>query len=308
MPKCEWFYFLALEMASLMAMPANASPVMDAIATSVIASPTHPAIIGVDDTARSLPYLTEFLNYYFTTRCGKQPVLADIPSSLGRSGTRVILFATSETAKLHAGISVANIREGGFVLKSKEDARGAVIWCVGNSLSDAKRGLYRLILESVYENRTLSVSKSLDIRVNPFMPQRALVPGPAGPVSGGNDFATNRKFNLYMWDQSKIEAWIRLYDYFGFNVLENPMADAIALDKTSPWAAICPKAVDVGLYMAKCNRHVGNRTFQFVWGAYPYDPVQAQFRFACFNTKEGRCSSFPGTISSPSNMLRWRMV
>ena len=254
----------------------------------IIASPSRHAMFGLGESAKSLPYLQEFLDYYFPTRCNSTPTIIDASSALEQSGSRVILCTAKEAASLQAGLKLGATTEDGFVLKSAEDAKGIVVWCVGNSIAGVKRGLYRLILESVYENRTLSVPKILDLRVNPFMPQRAVVPGPAGPVSGGSDFATNQKFNLYMWDPSKIDAWIRLYDYFGFNVLENPMADAIALDKTSPWAAICPKAVDVGLYMAKCNRHVGNRTFQFVWGAYPYDPAKAQFRFACFNTTEGR--------------------
>ena len=64
----------------------------------VIASPGSPAVVGMGKSAGGFPYLREFVIYYFSTRCGSQPVISDVATALGKGGCRIIL-ATAVEAK-----------------------------------------------------------------------------------------------------------------------------------------------------------------------------------------------------------------
>jgi hypothetical protein len=46
----------------------------DTNAFCIIASPSRPVVIGIGRAGRALPFLNEFVQYYFTTRCGSLPL------------------------------------------------------------------------------------------------------------------------------------------------------------------------------------------------------------------------------------------
>ena len=69
----------------------------------VISSPSKPAVLGLGESSKKFAYLREFIEYYFTTRCGVKPEIMDIPRALKKQGCRMILCTRDEAKKTNLG-------------------------------------------------------------------------------------------------------------------------------------------------------------------------------------------------------------
>ncbi len=85
---------------------------------SVIASPSVVPIVGMDVTARSLPYLTEFIGYYFPSRCGVRSEVVDIHAALKRAGPKLILCSKKTSEEVGVALPEKKVEHDGFYLVS----------------------------------------------------------------------------------------------------------------------------------------------------------------------------------------------
>lgn len=234
----------------------------------VMASPKQPIVVGFGQEASGLGYLKEFMEYYFTTRCGSKPLLTDILTAQEQSGCRLLLGTVADVKAFGVSVSPGDIRDDGYALVSGQDGKGPVLYCVGNSAAGVKYGVYRLIHESVYRDDTLTIGVPLEIRVNPMIRERAWMPSPQEKITRPDDFLA------YRWGNEKLEAWVRLHDYFGFNTLETGMAEYVCHIEKYLGQEMAAARAQKMLYF---NRYVGNRNFFFIWGCYAWDSKLRQF-------------------------------
>ena len=78
----------------------------------VIASPSQTPVVGMDATARRLPYLTEFIDYYSPSRCRVRPMVTDVPTALKHTSPRLILCSRQTADRLGIADRKGHIREG----------------------------------------------------------------------------------------------------------------------------------------------------------------------------------------------------
>jgi len=269
------------------------------ISSCVIASPAQPAVIGTSACLDKLPYIAEFINYYFSTRCRCTPKIMRIARALASTGCRIIL-ATREDAEIN-GVKVDEIKHDGFVLRTKEESSGnLLIYCVGNNAQGIKYALYRLIMESQYAAHTLFLTGPLNINVSPLFEKRVIIESPSSPLDVSflngigsssspldvwkEDLTASKKYYPAWWDEAKNRTWVKMIDSFGFNALELGF-----VDNAHSWLSVAP---DQAIHSIKTrlqeNKRLGNDNLLFVWGALIYSKAHKRWNgHVCFNSPQG---------------------
>jgi hypothetical protein len=241
----------------------------------IIASPSVAPIIGLDASALGLPYIQEFVEYYFSSRCGVRPTFSDVPTALGKLGPKIIL-CTKETAKLYSiKLPDGEIQYDGFHLFSTLDKQAApVIYCVGNNVSGIKYAIYRLIHELSYHQPTLLLTHPIELSVTPFFENR-LATQALGYIQG-DDTEANAKFFFDRWGEAKVVDMARLFDFFGFNGEEVALCsgEGSPLDTT----------VMMQLKLVDEQRRIGGKALVRIRAAV----VNERGNTVCLRTKEGR--------------------
>lgn len=241
----------------------------------IIASPTVAPIIGLDSSVTGLPYLREFVEYYFSSRCGVGPTFSDMPAALMKSGPKIIL-CTKETARLH-GIKLPDgeIQYDGFHLVSTSDKQGApVIYCLGNNVKGIKYAVYRLIHELSYHQSTLSLIHPIALTINPFFENRLARQSLSWKLG---DTEADTKFFFDQWSETKVVAMAHLFDFFGFNGVETSLGDAPGHDVTKETRRRIVKLFDE-------ERRIGGKAVVFIWGAAYVE--KDKYYVVCLNTRE----------------------
>ncbi|MGI6088122.1 MAG: hypothetical protein ACOYCD_09340 [Kiritimatiellia bacterium] len=271
---------------------------------NIIAAPTQPAVIGAGACLENLPYIEEFIVYYFSTRCGCRPKVMSIAEALKASGSRIIL-ATKAEADI-AGFHVGQINHDGFTIQTKADgADNLLIYCVGNNEQGIKYGLYRLILESEYENQTLFLPGPLDINVSPLFEKRVILESASAPMdahylnvksssgeippsplnSWPKDLTASKKYSPAWWTEAKNRDWVKMMDSFGFNTLQLGF-----IYNAHSWPGATPEQAIKSLKTRfQENKRLGNENIQFFWGAGVYSKENRTWNMhVCLNSPQGR--------------------
>lgn len=258
----------------------------------VIASPAQPAMIGTGTCLENLPYIREFINYYFSTRCQCMPKIMSIAKALKASGCRIIL-ATKKEAEVE-GFKVGEMKHDGFALRTKEDRAGnLLIFCVGNNAQGIKYGLYRLIMESEYADQTLFLTGHLNINVSPLFENRVIIEGPSMSLSANylnikywkEDLTASKKYCLAWWTEAKNRDWVKMIDSFGFNTLELGFSN-----NAYSWSGVTPdQAINSAKTRFQENKRLGNGNILFVWGAAIYSKEHQKWNWrVCLSSTQGR--------------------
>ncbi|MCK9410787.1 MAG: hypothetical protein M0Q53_00705 [Prolixibacteraceae bacterium] len=244
----------------------------------IIASPTVTPIIGLDSSALGLPYIREFVEYYFSSRCGVRPTFSDVPAALGKPGPKIFL-CTKETARLHGiKLSDGEIQNDGFHLITTLDKQAApVIYCVGNTVNGIKYAIYRLIHELSYDQSTLSLTHPVALSVTPFFENRLSLPALSWTL-GDNEADT--KYFFSNWSETKVVAMAHLFDFFGFNGVETNFGCMPGHDVTNDTTQ---KRV---VKLCDEERRIGGKAVAFIWGAAFQE--NEKINEVCFNTREDR--------------------
>jgi hypothetical protein len=223
----------------------------------IIASPSIAPIIGLDSSVLGLPYIQEFAEYYFSSRCGVNPNFSDMLAALGKSGPKIIL-CTKETA-MHNGIKLPDeeIRHDGFHLISTSSKHGTVIYCVGNNVNGIKYAIYKLIHELSYNKRTLSLTHTIKLSVTPFFENRIVLPSLSWTLG---DPEANKKYFFNQWNEQKFNAMIDLFDYFGFNSTEINFG-------STPGHVTDNATQNIQLKLLDEQHRIGGKALAFIWGA-----------------------------------------
>ncbi len=239
-----------------------------------------PATVGVDAEASSLAYIAEFIDYYFSTRCGVKPKVIEVSAALKKPGPKIIVCSTRTARQLGVALPSKPLEHDGFHLLSKRDAKGSVVvYCVGNNARGMKQAIYRLIHESSLSGKTLSLSHPLTITQVPRITNRASIHGGSWELG---DKRANQKFVARYWDEEKAKAWVRLHDYFGFNAIEV----GIQFDRTGS-SVRHKKHLKFAIRSFDEQRRIGGKNLVFLWGAACWEGNSPKYRI-CRASEDGR--------------------
>ena len=259
----------------------------------IVASPIVAPMIGLDESALDLPYLREFAEYYFNSRCSVKPIFSDVVVAMRNRGPKII-FCTKEKTK-HLGIKLPDveIQKDGFHLISIYDKQGdLVIYCVGNNVNGIKYSIYRLIHELSYKQTSLSLTHPLEISVTPFFENRIAAPG-LGLIQG-DDPEAKAKFFYDKWNEEKVLDMARLFDFFGFNGLEVGFCsgEGSLLDTS--------KMIKTQLKLVDEQRRIGGKGLARIRASV----FMTRNNNICLNTEEGRqvmVQAYQNTASGIAN-------
>jgi hypothetical protein len=245
-------------------------------AEQIIASTSVVPIIGLDKSALRLPYIQEFIEYYFYSRCGVRPTLLDLSTALEKKGPKIIL-CTKETANLYSiKLPAKEIQYDGFHLFSKLDKHGTpTIFCVGNNVNGIKYAIYRLIYELSYHQPVLSLRHPIELSITPFFENRLAMQVLSLKL---DDNEANSKFFFNEWSENKVAAMVHLFDFFGFNGVETNFG-------STPGHAIDETTQKLQVKLFDEQRRIGGKALAFIWGAAFME--NEKIKEVCLNNEEG---------------------
>ncbi|MBN1908126.1 MAG: hypothetical protein JW818_00170 [Pirellulales bacterium] len=249
----------------------------------VIASPTVAPTVGMDAMARGLPYLKEFVEYYFPSRCGAKPEVTDVDTALNRPGPKLLLCSKQTAQRIGAALPERIVEHDGFYLVSSKDKQGApVVHCVGNNASGIKYALYRLIHECEYADRTLSLPRPLRLAVSPLLENRLTIQALSWKVL---DPEANAKYYWNFWPDEKVDAMVRMNDFFGFNGVEKSLMSFPA----KVGRDVSPETTErLSIRLLDEQRRIGGKAVAFLWGAALWEDRTMRQRICLSSEKDGR--------------------
>src|SRR3989339_33457 len=146
-------------------------------------------------------------------------VCPDDKFTIPHEGTAIIIIDGTKnhrlTSKWNIKVHINSDRDDAYNLKVLRQDKFPLIIAAGNGPNGAKYATYRLMEELSVENKQISVLP-MDIKAEPFIKTRS--------VSLFNTWICPidimRRYNIEAWPVEKIENYIDMYDFLGFNAIE----------------------------------------------------------------------------------------